>query len=179
MEIEDTSTAFLADGKSGAKDVTIEDAVAAMKEVAGIEGITIENFNSKNKEQKVKVKVGSVTKEAKVVLTLVPNSKNSTELSFTGNTVDLKFNVFANGKTADYSYTELTTATDSSIDINKINVTENKITVQEGLLSSEKWTEIKKNGQPLRAYRVTVKDSTGKIGKIAMYENGKAVIEEK
>lgn len=148
-----------------------------MKTVAGIEGVTIKQFNAKSKKQKVEVTVGSVTKEADVNLTLVPNSTNGKELSFTGGTTNLKFNVFANDKTADHPFADLKTAADLPIDLNKITVTENKITVQDGLLSSDKWTEIKQNGEPLRAYRVTVKDSTGKIGKIAMYENGAAVIE--
>lgn len=118
-----------------------------------------------------------------VNLTLVASATNGKELTFTGDASSLKFNVYSTtAGNKDYTLDQLLASEEAILKAigQKINdsIKDNKITVSNDLLTTAEWTKIKQNGDFLRAYRITVKDTTSSIGKIAMYENGTAVIEK-
>lgn len=176
--------AFKEDGTSGVVDVTKDSAEAAMKKIVNDEKVTIELPSIANaKEQTVQVTAGSVTKTAKVNLTVVPNKNNGQKLTFTGTVEQLQVIVYEGGQNTRYTLAQLKDHTDANIKAlaNKITVTEQTITIPTELLTTAQWKQIKeKEGSNiLRAYRLTIVDNGQKIGKIAMYENGKAVIETK
>lgn len=69
---------------------------------------------------------------------------------------------------------------DVTFNSNNIKVENGKISITGSLLSSADWNKVKTNGVKTAPYRITVlnRDKTKKIAKIAMYEDGKAVIEK-
>lgn len=155
-----------------------------MKEIVADEKVTIELPSIANaKEQTVSVTAGSVTKKAKVNLTVVPNKNNGQTLTFTGTVEQLQVIVYEGGQNTRYTLAQLKDHTDANIKAlaDKITVTDQTITIPTEILTTEQWTQIKatSGSKKLNAYRVTIVDNGNKIGKIAMYENGKAVIEEK
>lgn len=155
-----------------------------MKAVVADEKVTIELSSVANaKAQTVTVKAGSVTQQAKVNLTVVPKKGNGQTLAFTGTKEQLQVMVNEGGTNKRYTLDELAKHEDANIKAlaEKIQVENQTITIPTELLTTEQWTAIKtaEKSKILRAYRVTIVDNGTKIGKIAMYENGKAVIEAK
>ena len=62
---------------------------------------------------------------------------------------------------------------------NAIQVEDEKISITGSILNTEDWNKVKENGDKTIPYRITVlnSDKTKKIAKIAMYQDGLAVIE--
>lgn len=60
-----------------------------------------------------------------------------------------------------------------------IKVEDGKISITGSLLSTADWNKVKANGNKAEPYKITVlnKDKSAKIAKIAIYQDGKAVIE--
>lgn len=184
IEIEDKSIAFKEDGKSGVVDITKEDIEEAIKSIINNAKINVKVSSVANaKEQTVTLISGEAREEVNVNLTVVPNKSNTKTLSFSGNLEDLKVIIYEAGKNTRYTLEELNKHSDSSIGslTEKITVVDNTITIEDNLLTTGQWNEIKSkdNSKILRAYRITILNGNDKIGKIAMYENGQAVIEAK
>ncbi|HEY4544575.1 MAG TPA: hypothetical protein VIG40_08010, partial [Tissierellaceae bacterium] len=181
IEVEDKSTAFKEDGKSGVKDVAEEDAIAAIKTAINNDEVevSIDDFNSKEKEQKINISMGETTKELTISLILVPSKDGVKEIEISG---DVKLMVYEGGKNTKYTLDRLKDHTDENIKAlaEKIMIDDNKLSIDsEFKLNKDQWKDLKQtSNEKLRAYRITILDDRGKIAKIAMYEDGSVVIEE-
>lgn len=69
---------------------------------------------------------------------------------------------------------------DVSFNKEAIEVVDGKLSIVGSVLDTAEWNKVKNNGDKTVPYRITVlnKDKTAKIAKIAMYQDGKAVIEK-
>jgi uncharacterized repeat protein (TIGR02543 family) len=87
-----------------------------------------------------------------------------------------------NGKEIPSTLDEVKKYIDGKYDVkfneDAIKFEEGKILITESILSKEDWNKVKTNGDKAIPYRITLLDSNNKkIAKIAMYQDGQAVIE--